>query len=322
MIRRPLWSAAEAADATGGISTADWKAFGVSIDTRTIAPGDLFVALAGPRFDGHDFVADAFERGAAAALIHRRPEKLDDKAPLLQVDDTLGALWRLGAAARERSEARFVGITGSVGKTGTKEALAHCLSAQEPTAWSPGSFNNQWGLPLSLARITPEARYGVFELGMNHPGEIRELVRLLKPQVAMVLNIEAAHIGYFASLEEIAAAKAEIFETVEPDGSAIINRDSPFFEVLAARARACGIDRIVGFGRHIEAEARLIDSTAGEISSDVTAIVAGKRRDFRIALPGQHWIANALAVLAAVAELGGDVGRAADALGSMKPIKG
>ncbi len=322
-----LWSAAQAAAATGGRNTAEWAASGVSIDSRSLAPGDLFIALAGPNFDGHDFIADAFDNGAAAAVSHRRPGEaglsaLSEAAPLLIVADTMTALGDLGHAARARSRARFIGVTGSVGKTSTKEALARCLRAQAPTAASAGSLNNHWGLPLSLARLPPEAAYGVFELGMNQPGEIRDLAALLRPQVALITNVEAAHIGYFGSIEEIAAAKAEIFEGMAADGVAVLNRDNPHFERLAGTARAAGLERIIGFGRDAGAEARLLECKLGPEGSRVRAEILGERLDYRLSLPGSHWVINSLAVLATVAAAAADVVRAARELARLEPIKG
>ncbi len=318
----PLWTDAQADAATGGRSTAPWAANGVSIDSRSLAPQDLFVALQGPSFDGHDFIAKAFEGGAAAALSHRRPASGASPGPLLLVDDTMAALRGLGQAARARSRARFIGVTGSVGKTSTKEALARCLRAQAPTAASAASLNNHWGLPLSLSRLPHDAVYGIFELGMNHPGEIRDLTGLLRPDVALITNIEAVHIGHFDSVEQIADAKAEIFEGMPPDGTAVLNRDSPHFARLAEKARAAGVGRIIGFGRDAAAEARLIDCGLEATGSRVEAEILGARLSYRVGLPGSHWVANSLAVLATVAAAGADVARAADELAGIEAVAG
>jgi len=316
-----LWRAAEAAAATGGRNTAKWTAGGVSIDSRELNRGDLFVAIQGPNFDGHDFIAEAFAKGAAAAVTHR-PADGPAGGPLLVVEDTLRALRHLGRAARARAAARITGVTGSVGKTGTKEALAHCLRAQAPTASSGGSLNNHWGLPLSLARMGRDAQYGVFELGMNHAGEIRELADILKPDVALITNVEAAHLGYFELVAEIADAKAEIFEAMTPGAVAVLNRDSPHFDRLTARARAAGCRNIVSFGQHAHAEARAIDVALEPTHSHIVAEVRGQRIDYTVALPGAHWVANSLAVLAAVAALGADVAAAAASLARLAPLKG
>jgi len=320
-----LWGAAEAAAATKGHNTAEWRASGVSIDSRTVQPGDLFIALAGPTFDGHAFVGEALRKGAAAAMTradYTGADGPDAPGPLLLVEDTLAALWDLGAAARARSGARIVGLTGSVGKTSTKEALALALAAQAPTAWSTGSFNNHWGLPLSLARMARDAAYGVFELGMNHAGEIRRLAALLHPHVALITNIEPVHIGLLGSLEAIADAKGEIFEAVERDGAAVLNRDNPYFRHLERMARAQGIERILGFGKAAEADARLLDCTLEASGSTVTADVAGQRLSYTLPVPGAHWVVNSLAVLAAVCALGADPAAAAAALAGLQALKG
>ena len=334
MSAAPLWTDAQAGAATGGRNTAPWTANGVSIDSRSLAPRDLFIALQGPSFDGHDFIAKAFESGAAAALSHRHPvpgapgapDAPDAPGPLLLVEDTMAALRSLGAAARARSRARFIGVTGSVGKTSTKEALAHCLRAQAPTAASAASLNNHWGLPLSLSRLPHDAVYGVFELGMNHPGEIRDLTGLLRPDVALITNVEAVHIGHFDSLEQIADAKAEIFEGMSregaPGGTAVVNRDNPHFARLAEKARAAGVGRVIGFGRDAAAEARLIDCNLEATGSRVEAEILGARLSYRVGLPGSHWVANSLAVLATVAAAGADVTRAAAELASLEAVAG
>jgi UDP-N-acetylmuramoyl-tripeptide--D-alanyl-D-alanine ligase len=322
MNRAILWTAQQAAEATGGRNTADWTAAGVSIDSRNLEPSDLFVALDGPSFDGHDFIAAAFDAGAAAAVAQRRPAGLREDAPLLLVEDTLAALNALGTAARARSEARFIGVTGSVGKTGVKEALRHCLAPQAPIAASEGSLNNHWGVPLSLARVRPQALYGVFEMGMNHPGEIRQLTRLIRPHVALITAIEAAHSEFFASIEEIAKAKAEIFEGVEPGGAAVINREHPFFTLLVERAERAGVSRIVSFGRHPEADARLINCSLHGGHSTVRALVGGKLLDYCLGLPGAHWVMNSLAVLATIMAAGADLRAATAEMATLKPLKG
>ncbi|CAE7941503.1 murF, partial [Symbiodinium necroappetens] len=211
----------EAIAATGGSGPAGWRANGVSIDSRTVQAGDLFVALEGPTFDGHDFVADALAKGAAAAVVHRRPSgELAGAAPLLSVDDTLEALRALARAARQRSRARVCAVTGSSGKTSTKEALRACLAAQGETFASAASLNNHWGVPLSLARLPRSAAFGVFELGMNHAGEIAPLSELVRPDVAVITTIGLAHIEFFDSQAGIADAKSEIFAGMGPEGTA------------------------------------------------------------------------------------------------------
>ena len=317
----PLWTAGRAAAATGGIASGGWIARGVSIDSRTVATGDLFVALRGPNRDGHDFVRAALERGAAAALVDRDIADLPEGAPLLRVADTLAALAALGIAARRASRARILAVTGSVGKTGTKEALFRALSACGPTVASAGSLNNHWGVPLSLARLPAEAAYGVFELGMNHPGEIAALTRLVRPHVAVITTVEPAHLGFFPSVEAIADAKAEIFQGVEPGGVAVLYRDNPHYERLAAAARRCGA-RVTSFGAAPEATVRLADCLLRPDGSTVEAVFAGTLLRYALRVPGRHWVTNSLAVLAAVQAAGADMARAAAALAGLEAPKG
>jgi UDP-N-acetylmuramoyl-tripeptide--D-alanyl-D-alanine ligase len=318
------WTAAEARTATGGrlAGRHDWRAEGVSIDSRSVKPGELFVALQGPSFDGHDFVAAALGRGAAAALVHRSPPGIAADAPLLMVGDTLAGLIGLGVAARARSRARVVGVTGSVGKTGTKEALRLALSTQGETYANEGSLNNHWGVPLSLARLPSDVPLGVFELGMNHAGELGPLSRMVQPDVAVITTIEAAHLEFFDSLEAIADAKAEIFEGMSAAGTAVLNQDNAQFERLAGQARRQGVVRILGFGEHPAAAVRLLDCRLEAMSSEVSAEVLGRQIDYRLGAPGRHWVQNSLAVLAAVAALELDTGLAAGALATLAPPKG
>jgi len=319
-----LWTALDAAAACSGRleGPTAWAATGVSIDSRTVEPGDLFVALKGPSFDGHDYISRAQAAGAVAALAHRRPDGLDANASLLLVEETLAGLERLGQAGRQRCKARRIGVTGSVGKTGTKEALKTVLSGQATTFAAVGSFNNQWGVPLTLARMPRDTVYGVFELGMNHAGELGPLSRQVRPEVAIITTIEAAHMEFFASVEAIADAKAEIFEGMEPEGVAILNRDNPQFERLVGHARRHGIRRIIGFGSHAEATSRLVDCSLQATCSAVTAVIEGERLDYCIGAPGQHWVMNSLAVLAAVKSVGADLGLAAAAFAQVTPPKG
>ena len=317
-----LWTAAEAASATAGKNSRDWSAQGVSIDSRGLLPGDLFVALKGPKFDGHDFAADALKRGAAAAMVSRAPKPAPADAALLTVADTQAGLEDLARAARARTKAVVIGVTGSVGKTGTKEALRHAFDRQGPTHASAASLNNHWGVPLSLARMPRETAFGIFEMGMNHPGEIDALTRLVRPDIALITTIEPAHLGFFPSVEAIADAKAEIFNGMEKRGTALLNRDNAYFALLAARAEAAGIGRIIAFGAHADAAVRLIDAHLYGAASAVTASIMGEIVDYCIALPGRHWVMNSLAVLAAVKAAGGDIGTAAAAMATLEPIAG
>lgn len=317
-----LWSAEEAIAATGGTGPSGWQAHGVSIDSRTVLVGDLFVALTGPNFDGHDFVAEALAKGAAAAVVHRKPTDVAADAPLLSVDDSLEALRALARASRARTKARICGVTGSSGKTSTKEALKACLSPQGGTFASAGSLNNHWGVPLSLARLPKTADYGVFEMGMNQAGEIAELSDLVRPDVAVITTIGLAHIEFFGSQEGIANAKSEIFLGMSPQGTAVLPRDDRFYDRLVARAAEAGVTKVLSFGQHEEASARLVKMDLYAACSAVQAELRGKPLDFCIALPGEHWVTNALAVLSAVSALGADPVRAAAEFARLQPVSG
>jgi len=317
----PLWTAGEAAGATGGRTTPGWAATGVSIDSRSLDSGDLFVAIKGTR-DGHEFVADALANGAAAAVVSRHPTGVAADAPLLHVDDTLAALNALGVASRARASGHIVAVTGSVGKTSTKEALRLAFGCQARTHASEASYNNLWGVPLSLARMPADAAFGIFELGMNHAGELGPLAKLVRPHVAIVTTVEPAHLAYFKNVAEIAAAKAEIFDGLEPGGIAILNRDNPYFRQLADAALGRGAARVLGFGANAEAWARLVSVAPGATASMVTAEIGGRTIAYKINAPGRHWVMNSLAVLATVGALGADLGRAGMALADLTPLRG
>jgi UDP-N-acetylmuramoyl-tripeptide--D-alanyl-D-alanine ligase len=296
---------------------------GVSIDSRTIAPGEVFFAIRGENFDGHDFVAAALERGAGAAVVAE--SKLAgaglQAGPLVVVPDVLEALRKLGVAARARTAARIIGITGSVGKTGTKEALKLALSRSGSTHASAASYNNHWGVPLSLARMPEETAYGVFEMGMNAPGEIAALTRMVRPHIAIVTTVAPVHLEFFGSVDEIADAKAEIFEGLEPDGTALINADIPAYGRLAERARAHGA-RVVGFGESADAEIRLRRIALHPDCSCVDAEVMGTAVTYKIGAPGQHLVANSLAVLGAAQLAGADLALAALSLAELRAPAG
>lgn len=317
-----VWTAAEAAAATGGRATAPWSATGVSIDSRSVAPGDLFVALQGPNFDGHAFIRDALDKGAAAAVATRVPGDVSATAPLLLTADATKALEDLGRASRARSRARFIAVTGSVGKTSTKEFIRHCLAAQAPTYATQGNLNNHFGVPLSLARMAASSEYGVFELGMNHAGEMGPLSRQVAPDVAVVTTIEPVHIEHFSSIEGIADAKAEIFEGMGPEGVAVLNRDNPQYVRLMNAAHKAGLSRVWNFGEHQDADARVIELSLHATCSAVTAQIKGERIQYCLSLPGRHFVLNSLAVLLAVRAAGGDVAAAARAMSSLQPVKG
>ncbi|MGH6932474.1 MAG: UDP-N-acetylmuramoylalanyl-D-glutamyl-2,6-diaminopimelate--D-alanyl-D-alanine ligase [Dongiaceae bacterium] len=317
-----VWTSADVAAAVGGRASREWQATGVSIDSRTVKPGDLFIALRGPNFDGHDFVAAALAAGAAGAIVARVPAGATANAALVTVADTMSALEALGHAARRRSSATFLAVTGSVGKTSTKEMLRLGLGTRGKTYASGGNLNNQWGVPLSLANMSRDAMFGVFELGMSHAGEIGPLSRQVRPAVAIITTVEPAHLEFFPSVEAIADAKAEIFEGMATDRVAILNRDSTHFARLAAKARNQGLTRIIGFGRHPGAEARLIDCRLNSVASEVSADILRARVTFRLNLPGLHQAMNSLAVLAAAQMVGAELGAAAGALGQLVPLEG
>jgi UDP-N-acetylmuramoyl-tripeptide--D-alanyl-D-alanine ligase len=317
-----LWSAAELAAATGGRARGAWSVSGVSIDSRTIGADELFVALHGPNHDGHDFVAGVLQ-GGGAALVDRVPAGVDPAhARLVQVDDTMAALSALGRAARGRSGARIAAITGSVGKTGSKEALRLALSAQAATHASAASHNNHWGVPLSLARTPRDTVYGVYELGMNAPGEIATLAGLVRPHVAMITTIAPAHLGFFPSLAAIAEAKGEIFTGLEPGGTAVVNLDGPHAARLREIAEVSGCGRVIGFGASADADARLCEVRLDAAGSEVVMRLDGAEIAYRIGAPGRHWVSNSLGVLACVAALGADPAVAARALADFRPLKG
>lgn len=316
-----LWTRDEAIAATGGTGQGEWRASGISIDSRSISAGDLFVALAGPHFDGHDFVAAAVAAGAAAAMVHRLPADMPERQALLMVADTLEGLRALGREARRRTAARIAGVTGSVGKTGSKEMLRTALAPQGATHASLGSLNNHWGLPLSLARMARDTRFGIFEMGMNHSGEIAPLSRLARPHVAIITTIAPVHTEFFGSLDAIADAKAEIFLGMDDGGLAILNRDIDQYGRLADAARACGL-RTASFGSHPDADARLVDIALEPAGSGITAALRGRPMTYRLNVPGRHWAVNSLAVLLAAEEMGADVPAAAAALAAMRPPKG
>ena len=313
-----LWTAQDAAAATAGRATAGWSATGVSIDTRTLVPGDLFVALTDVR-DGHDFVAQALQKGAAAAMVGRIPDGVPPDAPLLIVDDVLRALERLGQAGRARSRARVVGITGSVGKTSTKEMLRAVLTGQGRVHAAEASYNNHWGVPLTLARLPEDADYAVIEIGMSNPGEIEPLARLARPHVAMVTTIAPAHLAAFDGLEGIAREKAGIFRGLEPGGSAVINAD---LTTSALLVQAAAPHRVVTFGATPGADWRLDSAALHDETTVCRATTPGGPALFKVATPGRHFALNALGALAAAAALGADPVISAHDIGRWAPPSG
>jgi len=317
----PLWTSAAAERATRGFALgAPWAVSGISIDTRTLRPGDLFVALADQR-DGHDFVAQALAKGAAAAMVSRIPEDVSRDAPLLLVRDVLKALGALGRAARRRTRAKVVAVTGSVGKTSTKEMLRAVLGGQGSVHAAEASYNNHWGVPLTLARMPRDVDFAVIEIGMNHPGEIAPLTRMARPDVAMITNVAAVHLAAFSGVEEIAREKAAIFEGLVPGGVAVINGDLATTPILLAAARAAQA-RIETFGA---GEGNSLRLEQVEIADDTTvgrAAIGGQVQLFRLSSAGRHFATNALGVLGVAGALGLDVTLAARDLTLWRPPAG
>ncbi len=302
--QRPiLWSAAEVGRALGFPGEAGgWAARGVSIDSRSVEPGDLFIALSGPNHDGNDYVADALAKGAVAAIASRD----DGLSPVLVVSDTMEALETLALTARDRSNARIAAVTGSVGKTGTKETLALALGKLGRVHKTTGNLNNHIGLPLTLCRMPADTEFGVFELGMNHAGELTDLSRMLRPDVSIITTVEAVHLEFFDGIEAICDAKCEIFKGMDAAGAAVINADHPLQARMVAAARSMGITRILDFGTKPDTSVRLIDHSLYAACSAVTAEVDGQIIDYCLGAPGIHWVMNSLSVLAAVKALGAD----------------
>jgi len=318
-VRLALWTAAEIAAATGGTAYGEFQVSGVEMDSRDVRGGDLFVALKGEAMDGHRFLDAAFANGASAALVDRAVDY-----PHVLVEDTTKALEALAAAARNRAAAKIIGVTGSVGKTGVKEAIFTALERTSRGAAhrSVRSYNNHVGVPLSLSRMPARSRYGVFEMGMNHAGEISGLTAQVRPHIAVITTIAPAHIENLGSMEGIAAAKAEIFEGLKKGGTAVIPADVEQFAQLRDAASAKGV-KIIAFGRSENADLRLLDAVPdGSGGSLVTAAMGDMRLCFTVAEPGEHWIDNALCVMAAVYAAGGDLGSAGLALAEMGGLKG
>ncbi len=322
----PLWTGQDMADAMGarpvhGLPNA---VTGISIDSRTLQPGDAFFAIKGENFDGHNFATAAAAAGASVLVIseNKLPALGRLNLPMMVVSDVLDALGRLGAAARARSKAKIIAVTGSAGKTTTKEALRHVLEASGKVHASAASFNNHWGVPLTLARMPADTRFGVFEIGMNHPGEITPLVKLVRPHIAIVTLIAAAHLGHFKDLNEIAHAKAEIFGGIASGGAALINRDDGKFNLLQKLAKAAGVDKIYGFGAHDRAKVRLLNAKYLDDCTTVTARVFDEEVAVKIGVPGRHMVQNVLAVLGAAKLSGADMTKACHALSTLEPEKG
>ena len=314
-----LWTASELAAATGGAAHGDFAARGVTFDSREVGAGDLFIALSGETTDGHRFVPQALAQGAAGVLASQPVD-----GPHVRAADTMAALEAMARAARARTDAIVIGVTGSVGKTGTKEALHAALDRAAPgrTHKSVKSYNNHTGVPLSVSRMPADSRFGVFEMGMNHAGELAALTRIVRPHIALVTTIAPAHTAFFPSVEAIADAKSEIFQGLEPGGTAIVPFDSPYRDRLIAAARPYA-GRIVTFGLGEGADIRAVEVMAAPTGGSFVVASLGKRElSFTLSQPGAHWVANAMGVLAAVEAAGGDLAQAGLALAELDGLAG
>jgi UDP-N-acetylmuramoyl-tripeptide--D-alanyl-D-alanine ligase len=320
----PLWTIGDMLTATRGKSSARRTnaVSGISIDSRTLAPGEAFLALRGLNRDGHAFVDAALAQDASCAIVEQGFKSKSGEERLLRVGDTLEALNDLGRASRARAKnATLIAVTGSVGKTGTKEALKLALAPSGNVHVSLKSYNNHWGVPLSLANMRATTEFGVFEAGMNHAGELSPLTRLIRPHIAIITTVAPVHLGFFRSVEAIADAKAEILEGVASGGAAVLNRDNPYFERLRRHALQRKLE-IVSFGRSPSAEARALSVELGAEGSEVKASIMGETISYRIGAPGDHFVQNSLAVLAAVKRAGADLKAAARALAGWKAQTG
>ena len=320
-----LWTSAAMAEAMRAQArgTLPNDVTGISIDSRTLTPGDAYFAIKGDVHDGHDFVEAALANGASLAVVAKaHADKFARDARLLIVDDVLAGLVDLAHASRARLVGKVIAVTGSVGKTSTKEALRTVLSPQGETHASVASFNNHWGVPLSLARCPSSVKFAIFEIGMNHPGEITPLVKMVRPHVAIITTVEPVHLEFFSGIAAIADAKAEIFSGLEPGGAAVLNRDNSQFARLTKSAKTAKVGRIVSFGSDKKADARLLDVSLHPACSAVHADILGQDITYKIAMPGRHMAMNSLAVLAAASLAGADLALSALALAQIKPASG
>lgn len=321
-----LWTSAEMVAAMDGrpVGELPQGVTGISIDSRSITPGEAFFAIKGDRVDGHSFASMAAANGASLLVVSeaKLPALGRLICPMIVVDDVLEAMYMLASAARARAQAQVIAVTGSVGKTSTKEMVASGLKPSGKVHAAVASFNNHWGVPLTLARMPADTEFGVFEIGMNHPGEIRPLTKLVRPHVAVITTIAPAHLGNFNSMKEITAAKAEIFEGLEPEGYAVLNRDIEQFESLARTAKNTGA-QIISFGEHSKASFKLLDyRTRGDKGQVQAMLGSDEPVSFELGLPGQHMAENALAALAAISVAGGDPIAAVEALSETRQLNG
>jgi UDP-N-acetylmuramoyl-tripeptide--D-alanyl-D-alanine ligase len=321
-----LWTSDDLIAATGGRPFGPMPAgvTGISIDSRTLKPGEAFFAIKGDQFDGHDFATAAIKAGAGMLVVSegKLPALGRLSVPMIVVPDVLVALEKAGVAARARTRAKIIAVTGSAGKTSTKEALRHALSAVGKVHAAEKSFNNHWGVPLTLARTPQDCDFAVFEIGMNNPGEIRPLAKLVRPHIAIITLIAEAHLGQFRNLDEIARAKAEIFEGIEPGGYAILNRDDPRSKLLGKLAREADVAHVLGFGENPRAHFKLVGCNLHGDSSMITARIGGLDVSAKIGAPGRHIVQNMLAVLGAAYLAGADLEKVAPALANLSAERG
>ena len=316
-----IWTAKEAGKAVSCEAGGDWSAAGISIDSRTVCSGDLFIALKGDYGDGHDYVEDALNKGAVAAIVSREVEGVEPDR-LLIVEDTLQAMENLARASRDRSSAQIVAITGSLGKTSTKEMLASAFGAMGQVAASIKSYNNHWGVPYSLASMHAGSDFGIFEIGMNHAGEISPLSQLVKPDVAIITTVAPVHIEFFEDgIEGIAKAKAEIFDGVKEGGSVILNRDNAQYDLLEVLAQEKGL-KVFSFGESTQADARIISCVEAQNGSLIKANISGQEIEYKLQIPGRHMALNSLSVLLCADLFGQDVSKAAAQLSLLEPMSG
>lgn len=316
-----MWTLEAIADATKGtLRGGTTTVHSVIIDSREAAKGALFVALKGDRLDGHDYVQSAFAAGVAAALVSHIPEGVN--GVFIQVTDTYQALVNLAKAARKRTAARVIGVTGSVGKTGTKDAIRTALSGIGSVYATRGNLNNHIGLPLSLANLPEDADFGVFELGMNHAGEIAALTRILQPDIAVITNVEAVHLEFFADVKGIADAKAEIMEGLPPDGTLILNRDNVFYERLLGKASEYHVNNVLTFGEHAQADYRLVRYQPQDSGSSIEVLIGTAPFSYPLHTIGRHWAITSLATLAVIGALQQDIAQAAAHLARFQEPEG
>lgn len=319
-----LWTGTELTTLFGGNLPSSFCAYGVSIDSRTAQPGDIFVAIKGPDQDGHHHVKAAVKNGCVAVIVDHLIPEISDECHQIVVKNTLQALTDLGRAGRQRSKAKIIAITGSVGKTSTKEMVRHTLQAFGETNWSQASYNNHWGVPLSLARLHPDADFGVFEIGMNHPGEIEPLAKLVNPDVAVMTVLAPAHIGQMGSLDAIAKEKTDIFSGLKPEGTAVICSDNLHFEYAKNRAKEYGAGAIIAFGTKSTAQCVLKKYTTinnGE-GGELGVEVMGDPVHYKLSVPGKHQAVNSLVCLAIGKAFNLNIEQLVNSFSSLKPIKG